>query len=123
MSPRKKAEVDELEIEDDFEVEEDEEATAAKKGKGKTKAKKEDAGVGARQLAEEIGVDPKTFRAWLRRMVSDGKIEMDHDHKSRYNFGKTINSPQAKAVIKLWKDSSHEKGRKKKEEEDSDEDE
>lgn len=120
---RKKAatsEVDELELEDDFEVEEDEEAKASKK-KGKGKKAAEPKGVGARQLADHIGVEAKTFRAWLRRQ-SDEDLGIDHEHKARYQFGNTINSPQAKKVIKLWNESSHEKGRKKKEAE-SDEDE
>lgn len=120
MAPRKKSEVDELEIEDDFDVEEDEEETAAKKGKKKSK-KAEDKGVGARQIAEELGVDAKTFRAWLRRKIADGSIELDHEHKSRYSFGNTINSPAAKRVMKLWNEDDHERGRKKKEADDEDE--
>lgn len=117
MAPRAKTEVDELDLEDDFDVEEEEEVQASKK---KAKTKKE-TGIGARQVAEALGVDPKTFRAWLRRQDPEA-IGFDHEHKSRYNFGKSMNSPGVKKVMKLWKESSHERGRKKKEEE-SDEDE
>lgn len=122
---RKKAEVDELELEEDFDVEEDEEAAAASKKKGKGKKAAAPKGVGATQVAQELGVDPKTFRAWLRRQLNaeDNPLGIDHEHKARYNFGNTISSPQAKKVMKLWKESSHEKGRPKKDEESSDEDE
>lgn len=118
------SEVDELELEDDFDVEEDEEAKASKK-KGKGKKKAEPKGIGATQVAEALGVDPKTFRAWLRRVKDnpDSGLELDHEHKARYNFGNTISSPQAKKVMKLWTESSHERGRPKKDEEESDEDE
>jgi len=104
--PRKAAsEIDELELEDDFEVEEEEEE------KTKPKAKKEGPkGVGARQMADEVGADAKTFRAWLRRKIESGDIEIDHEFKGRYNFGTTINSPMAKKVIKMWGSESHEKG-------------
>ncbi len=102
---RKAAEVDELELEDDFDVEEEEEA------KTKPKAKKAaPKGVGARQIADHVGADPKTFRAWLRRKIASGDLEIDHDQKARYNFGNTINSPTAKKVIKAWNAESHEKG-------------
>jgi len=101
--PRKQ--VDELELEDDFDVE----AEAEPAAKAKAKAP---AGVGARQIAEQVGADPKTFRAWLRRMLANGELEIDHEHKGRYNFGKSLNSPAAKRVIKLWNESSHERGRK-----------
>ena len=101
----RKAAVEDLELEDDFEVEEEEESKA--KPKSKKAAPK---GVGARQIADEVGADPKTFRAWLRRKIAAGDIELDHDEKARYNFGNTIGSPKAKAVIKLWNSESHEKG-------------
>ncbi len=104
--PRKAAsEIDELELEDDFDVEEEEEAKA--KPKAKKAAPK---GVGARQMADEVGADPKTFRAWLRRKLESGDLELEHDAKARYNFGTTINSPMAKRVIKMWNSESHEKG-------------
>ncbi len=106
MAPRKAAEVDELELEEDFDVEEETEA------KSKPKAKKSaPKGVGARQMADEVGADPKTFRAWLRRKIESGDLEMtDHEAKGRYNFGTTIGSPLAKKVIKMWNSESHEKG-------------
>ena len=101
---RKEA-VDDLELEDDFEVEEEDEKPKAKAKKAAPK------GVGASQIAAEVGADPKTFRAWLRRKVANGDIEMpDHEEKARYNFGNSIGSPLAKKVIKLWNSESHEKG-------------
>jgi len=102
---RKAADVEDLELEDDFEVEEEDEKPT--KAKAKKAAPK---GVGASQIAAEVGADPKTFRAWLRRKIAAGDIEMDHEEKARYNFGNAIGSPKAKAVIKLWNSESHEKG-------------
>ncbi len=106
--PRKAAtDVDDLEMEEDFDVEEEDEAPAKSKKKAAPK------GVGASQLAAALpgDVDPKTFRAWLRRKVESGDIVMEgHEAKGRYNFGNTINSPLAKRVIKLWKSESHERG-------------
>ncbi len=106
--PRKAAsEIEDLEMDEDFDVEE--EAESAPKSKAKSAPK----GVGATQLAAALPgeVDPKTFRAWLRRKVEAGDIELDnHEAKGRYNFGNTINSPLAKKVIKLWGSESHEKG-------------
>ena len=112
--PRKTDPVDELELEDDFDAEADEESDAAP-----TKKAKAPSGVGATQIANHVGADAKTFRAWLRRMVaSDSIAGLEHEHKGRYNFGKTITSPLAKRVIKLWNESSHERGRKAAEDED-----
>lgn len=117
MAKKKATQVDELELEDDFEVEDEEEAAATPKSKKKAAPK----GVGARQVADHIGVDPKTFRAWLRRMLAAEELEMDHEHKGRYNFGNSINSPQVKKVVKLWNASSHERGRPKKDDDSEDE--
>ncbi len=106
--PRKAAtDVDDLEMEEDFDVEEEDEAPAKRK---KATAPK---GVGASQLAAALpgDVDPKTFRAWLRRKVESEDIVMEgHEAKGRYNFGNTINSPLAKRIIKLWNSESHERG-------------
>ena len=101
-------EIEDLEMDEDFDVEEEDEAPA--KSKAKSSAPK---GVGASQLAAALpgDVDPKTFRAWLRRKVESGDIELDnHEVKGRYNFGNTINSPLAKKIIKAWNSESHEKG-------------
>ncbi len=104
---RKAAEIEDLELEDDFEVDEEEEKKA--KPKSKKAAPK---GVGASQIAAEVGADPKTFRAWLRRKIASEELSVDlnHEEKARYNFGNTMGSPKAKAVIKLWNSESHEKG-------------
>ena len=106
--PRKAAsEIEDLEMDEDFDVEEEEETPA------KAKAKSAPKGIGASQLAAALpgDVDPKTFRAWLRRKVEAGDIELDnHEVKGRYNFGNTINSPLAKKIIKAWNSESHEKG-------------
>jgi len=106
--PRKAAsEIEDLEMDEDFDVEEEEETPAKAKSKSAPK------GVGASQLAAALpgDVDPKTFRAWLRRKVESGDIELDnHEVKGRYNFGNTINSPKAKQIIKAWNSESHEKG-------------
>ena len=99
-------EIEDLEMDEDFDVEEEEETPA------KSKAKSAPKGIGASQLAAALpgDVDPKTFRAWLRRKVEAGDIELEHDPKGRYNFGNTINSPKAKQIIKAWNSESHEKG-------------
>ncbi len=108
MARKAAQDIDDLELEDDFDVD-DEEETQAKPRTKKAAPK----GVGATQLAAALPgeVDPKTFRAWLRRKVAAGDIDMgDHEAKGRYNFGNTLNSPLAKRVIKLWNSESHEKG-------------
>ncbi len=104
MARKAASEVEDLEMDEDFDVDEETESPT------KSKAKAAPKGVGARQMAEEVGADPKTFRAWLRRQIQSGAVEMDHDVKARYNFGNTINSPQAKKIIKLWNAESHERG-------------
>jgi len=103
--------LDALDLEDeDFEVEEDEEAKASAKGKKSSKKSEKPKGIGAREMAEHLGAEPKTFRAWLRRKQDAGDVEMDREAKTRYDFGASLNSPTAKTVIKLWNEDSHEKG-------------
>jgi hypothetical protein len=112
---RKTAEedLDALDLEDeDFEVEEDEEAKATKKGKKGSKKSDKPKGIGARQMAEHLEAEPKTFRAWLRRKVENGDIPelADREAKSRYDFGASLNSNLSKKVIKMWGEDSHERG-------------
>lgn len=103
-----KDEVDDLDLEEDFDdVDEEEEKKSSAKSKGKKKSKKKDddkpRGIGAREMAEYLDVEPKTFRAWLRRKQEDGEIEFDdRDPKQRYDFGEDFESKKAQAVIDLY---------------------
>lgn len=112
----RKAVVDDLEaldLEDDFEVIEEEEAKAKRKGSGKAKVSKptEPQGIGPRELAEHLGTDPKQFRAWLRRQLAAGKFpELEHDHKTRYHFGDSVNSKVAVRIATAWTETSNERG-------------
>ncbi len=102
-------EVDDLDLDDfdDLDVEEEEKRTAKKKGSSKKEKPK---GIGASAVAEKMGADPKTFRAWLRRKVASGDIEVDgHEHKSRYTW-KNWKDPELVGIMKAWKDDPHERG-------------
>lgn len=105
-------ELDDLDLEEDFDAEEEEETKAKKKGKSGSKKSDEPKGIGARQMAEHLEAEPKTFRAWLRRKIDAGDLPQleEREAKARYNFGNTLNSPVAKRVVKLWNEDSHEKG-------------
>lgn len=111
----RKADVDEfddLDLEEDFDVEEEEETKAKKKGKSSSKKSDKPKGIGARQLAEHLEAEPKTFRAWLRRKIENGDVPqlVNRETNTRYDFGSTLNSPVAKKVIKLWTEDTHEPG-------------
>lgn len=111
---RKAAEEDlDLDLEEeDFDVEEEEETKAKAKGKGGSKKSDKPKGIGAKAMAESLGAEPKTFRAWLRRRIENGDFPelAEREAKSRYDFGSTLNSPLAKKVTKSWNEDSHEKG-------------
>lgn len=112
---RKTAEedLDALDLEDeDFEVEEEEETKAKKKGKKSAKKDDKPKGIGAREMAEHLGADPKTFRAWLRRKMAAGEVSTldDHEPKQRYDFGSSLNSNASRQIISLWESDSHEPG-------------
>lgn len=112
---RKTAEedLDALDLEDeDFEAEEDEESKAKSKGKKSSKKSDKPKGIGAREMAEHLGADPKTFRAWLRRKMAAGEISTldDHEPKQRYDFGSSLKSNASKQIIALWESDSHEAG-------------
>lgn len=103
---RKKADpVEDLDLEEDFEdFDEEEEAEAKPKRRGKKAAAKEETpkGIGAREMAEFLEVEPKTFRAWIRRKLEAGELDLgDREAKQRYNFGEDFDSPEAQAVIQL----------------------
>lgn len=108
-----KAEVDDLELEDIDEAEEEEE-TSAKKRSSKKSSKKDDKpkGIGARQVAERLKAEPKTFRAWLRRKIADGQFPEleDREAKTRYNFGETWEDPLVVKIMELWESEPHERG-------------
>lgn len=105
--------LDALDLEEDFEAEEEEEEKAKKKGKGKSKKDSTPKGIGAREMAEHVGAEPKTFRAWLRRKMEAGELPEladDHEHKQRYDFGNSVNSNLGKKIKKMWDEDSHERG-------------
>jgi hypothetical protein len=105
--------VDDLDLEEDFDdldVEEEEKRATKKKASGKAKPK----GIGASAVAEKLGVDPKTFRAWLRRKTAAGDINVaDHEHKQRYTWENWKDS-ELVAIMKAWNEDSHERGGAKK---------
>ena len=101
------SEVDDLDLEDfdDLDVEE-EERRATKKSTGSSKPK----GIGASAVAEKLGADPKTFRAWLRRKITSGDIDIDaHEFKARYRWP-SWKDPGLVAIMRAWKEDSHERG-------------
>jgi hypothetical protein len=108
--------VEDLELEDfEDEVYEDDEeeaeATPTKKGKPR-KAAAESNGISASALAERLGLEPKTFRAWLRAQVEQGKLESSHEKKARYDFGETWSDPRIVAIItryEEWKATASER--------------
>ena len=114
---RRSAEVDEIEDDEFEDLSEEEETTpkrkSSKKAASSSRAKAEPAkGIGARQIAERLGCEPKTFRSWLRRQVAEGNVDLngDREGKERYNFGESWNNPLIQEVMELWKSSNHEKG-------------
>ncbi len=104
--------IDDLDLEDfdDLDAEEEEKKATKKPAKKAAKPK----GIGASAVAEKLNCDPKTFRAWLRRKVAAGDIEVgDHDHKARYTWP-NWKDPELIAIMKAWKADPHERGGGKK---------
>lgn len=101
--------VDDLDLEDFDDLdEEEEERQVAKKSKGKGSSKPK--GIGASVVAEKLGADAKTFRAWLRRKIAAGDIDVDgHEFKARYTWD-NWKDPELVAIMKAWKDDPHERG-------------
>jgi len=110
-------------VTDDFEdlndLDEEEEVTAKKSsksaGKSKAAAKKEKpSGLSATQVAEKLGADPKTFRAWLRVRVEKGEIELpERQGRERYVLGANWKDETILLIQKLWAETDHRKGGKK----------
>lgn len=101
---RKNSPVEDLDLEEDFEDFDEDEEAEAKPRKRSKKAEKADEpkGIGAREMAEYLEMEPKTFRAWLRRKVENEEIDFgEREAKQRYNFGADFDSPEAQAVIQL----------------------
>lgn len=121
MARKKAADaVEDLDLEEDFEdFDEEEEAEASPKKRRSKKAAKEDEGprgLGAREMAEYLEVEPKTFRAWLRRKIESEDLSLgDRDARQRYDFGEDFDSPQAQAVIQLYTGEQEEKARRAEE--------
>ena len=89
---------------DDLDAEEEEKNT--KKGGSKDKPK----GIGATAVANKLGVEPKTFRAWLRNNVASGKVAVKgHEFKGRYSWA-SWKDPELVALMKSWSEASHERG-------------
>ena len=107
-------EFDDLDMDDLDDLDEEVEEQAAP---AKAKAKKA-SGLGAAAVAAKLDVDPKTFRAWLRKAIADGVVEFDHDAKARYQW-KNWRDPQLLKVIAAFKEHKAKprtRGRKPKEE-------
>lgn len=101
-------EVDDLDLDDFDDLDEEEEEKSAPRKKASKKEKPK--GIGASAVAEKMGADPKTFRAWLRRKVASGDLEIEgHEHKSRYTW-KNWKDPELVAVMTAWKEDPHERG-------------
>jgi hypothetical protein len=110
------ADFDDLELEEDFDdLDSEEETKKAKTPRGKGTAKAKPKGIGASAVAEKLGANPKTFRAWLRRKVSSGDLKVaDREAKARYTWT-NWKDPELVAVMKAWGQDSHERGGKKAE--------
>lgn len=103
---------DDLDLDEDFDDLDEEEETAKASTK-KAKAKSKPKGIGASAVAEKLGANPKTFRAWLRRKVNSGDLKIaTREPKSRYTWA-TWKDPELAQIMKAWKEDSHEKGGKK----------
>ena len=104
---------DDLDLDEDFDDLDEEEETKKAKTK-KASAKSKPKGIGASAVAEKLGANPKTFRAWLRRKVANGDIKVsDHETKARYTWT-NWKDPELVAIMAAWKADSHEKGGGKK---------
>lgn len=109
------ADIDDLDLEDLDDLEEEEEERAPKAKAKRSPGTKEKPGIGATAVAEKLGAEPKTFRAWLRRKLEAGEIEMPHEHKQRYSF-KNWKDPVLVKIMALYKADEHKpRGRKPKE--------
>ncbi len=100
--------IDDLDLDDldDLDVEEEEKQATRKKSKKSEKPK----GIGASAVADKLNADAKTFRAWLRRKIASGDLEVEgHEHKSRYTW-KNWKDPELVAIMKAWKEDPHERG-------------
>lgn len=98
-----------LDLDEDFDdLDEEEEA---KRPKTKTAKKAAVKGIGAAAVANKLGANPKTFRAWLRRKADDLKLGK-REPKARYTWA-TWKDPELVAIMKAWKDDPHERGAKK----------
>lgn len=111
-----KSKVDDLDLDEDFDdLDEEAEANAPKK---KSKAKKA-TGIGATAVAEKLGANPKTFRAWLRRRVEATPKEepwsalADREPRSRYSWPKWSDA-NLRAIMKAWKEDDHTRGGRRK---------
>ena len=92
------------------------EETTKKKATSKSKKAAKPKGIGASAVAEKLGCNPKTFRAWLRRKVEAGDVTVTgHDVKARYTWP-NWKDPELVAIMKAYKTDPHERGggRKKK---------
>ena len=108
------ADIDDLELDEDFDdLDEEEEEKKASTKKGSTK-KEKPKGIGASAVAEKLGANPKTFRAWLRRKVEAGDLKVaGHDTKARYTWA-NWKDPELLAIMKAYQADSHERGGGKK---------
>ncbi len=95
---------------DDLDEEEETSKAKAKPKKGKAKPK----GIGASAVAEKLGANPKTFRAWLRRKAASGDLKLaEREPKARYTWA-TWKDQELVRIMKAWTADSHEKGGGKK---------
>jgi hypothetical protein len=106
--------VDDLDIDDldDLDEEEEESKPKAKGGRGKKTS-----GIGAKAVAEKLGAEPKTFRAWLRRKVAEGAFPglAEREFRQRYQWA-NWKDPELVEIMKAWKSDSHTRGGRKKKE-------
>lgn len=104
---------DDLDLDEDFDDLDEEEETKKAKTK-KASAKSKPKGIGASAVAEKLGANPKTFRAWLRRKAASGDLKLaERETKARYTWA-TWKDPELARIMKAWKEDSHEKGGGKK---------
>jgi len=107
------ADIDDLDLADLDDLDEEEEEKASPKKKARAKAKKP-TGIGAAAVAEKLGTDGKTFRAWLRRKMESGAIKPNgHEPKARYSWA-TWQDPHLVTIMKAWKEDDHTRGGKRK---------
>ena len=104
------ADDNDLDIEDFDDLDEEEEE---RKSATKPRKAEKPTGIGASAVADKLGANAKTFRAWLRRAVENGDVTVtEHEAKQRYSWA-NWKDPELIAIMKAYKAANHDRGGRK----------